>query len=85
MKPSDGFGIVVRTIGLLFVLIGIAYSVTVGILIFGTQSTHQEYGVVAYMLCVILFGVVGLYFLRGAPHIVRFAYPGIKKQIASNQ
>ena len=85
MRPSEGFGIVIRTIGLLFVLAGVTYGVTVVILVLGSQSTHGGYGVVAHSLCFVLFGAVGLYFLRGAPHIVRFAYPETKKKAGNFQ
>jgi len=64
MKPSELYGVVVRTIGLLMVLSGawmaLVGTLTVGLgaLIFGTLALS-----------------VGLWLLRGAESFVRFAYP----------
>lgn len=85
MKPSEAFGVVVRTLGLLFALAGIAYGVTVAILLLGSEATHGGYGVLAYVLCFIMFCGIGLYFLRGAPLIVRFAYRETKEETESFQ
>jgi hypothetical protein len=66
IKPSDVFGIVVRTVGLLL-LLGVAIL---------SLPLRGPYNVAE----LIVFGfptlVVGLWLLRGAPLLVSFAYPG---------
>jgi hypothetical protein len=74
MKPSQVFGIVVRTFGLLFSLYGIWY------LVYGVATTlglpedqpgYEE----SYYLSGIISLAAGLYLLRGAPFLMRFSYP----------
>jgi len=62
MKPSDAFGVVVRSIGLLLFLQGIAMCLV-------------AVGAPGMILLAIPALVVGLWLLRGAQFIVSFAYP----------
>jgi hypothetical protein len=71
MKPSDVFGICVRVIGLLGVLIGAGYvfaALCSALLGQGVQ-TGQD------LLYGLFFSAVGTYLLKGAPHCIRLAYP----------
>ena len=77
MTPRECFGIAVRTIGILvlFASVMYLYSASAVLLVHGMPHT---YPLVSYLgACAVAF-VVGLYFLRGAPHLVRFAYPQAK-------
>lgn len=71
MKPSELFGVMVRTIGLLLVL-----SSAWGLFFAGLNLVLGGPGNVAGM---VIMGVpvfcVGLWLLRGAESFVRFAYP----------
>jgi len=79
MKPSDILGICVRVLGLFGFLGGVGYALGAVCMALWGQSQHQGFYSGQYLLCGIVFGAVGLYFLRGAPHLVRFAYRDEKK------
>ena len=77
MKAKDWFGLIVRVLGLLLAFVGLGYLVS-GLatqLIPGLPSdaTPGQYA----LLGAIVFAL-GAYFLRGAPALVRFAYPASK-------
>jgi hypothetical protein len=76
MKPSDVFGIVVRTVGLLLVLAAAA-SLFVAILGALDGGQHSAAGLAASGFPTLL---VGLWLLRGAPLLVWFAYPDAFKK-----
>lgn len=75
MKPSDVFGICVRIIGLFGILGGIAYIVSGVCLLFSGKTQYTGFYAGTYLLFGVPFIAIGLYLLRGAPHIVKFAYP----------
>jgi len=85
MKPSEVFGVVVRIIGLLFILAGMAYGISVIIVLLGVGSSYKGHGILSYGISFIIFSGTGLFFLRGAPPIVRFAYPETKNTTAAHQ
>ena len=64
MKPSELFGVAVRIIGLM----GLLYLVSNAVVFIGTGAPWQ------LVVRTILLLLLSLYLLRGAPHIVRFAY-----------
>jgi len=73
MKPKDCFGIVVRTIGLFLILFSLFYfygavaaSISPELGRGGTFSYYAGIGVIMLL--------VGLYMLRGASHLIQFAY-----------
>jgi hypothetical protein len=68
MKPHEIFALVVRIVGLLS-LVYILASATVFILL-GLQW--------AFVIKTLVWIAVSLWFLRGAPQLVRFAYPDSK-------
>lgn len=80
MKPSDVFGIFIRVLGLFGIIVGFAYIYSVMHLLFGGQAQYDGVYVGEYILLGIISIVVALYFIRGAPHIVRFAYPKDKEE-----
>jgi hypothetical protein len=78
MKPRDCFGIVVRTIGLLMLFVSGFYLMS-GVAILETQSP-AEWHWSAYLVYGVALFSIGLYMIRGAPHLVRFAYGGEKEE-----
>ena len=75
MKPSDVFGICVRVIGLFGFLGGMAYIIASLCMALWGQAEYRGFQTGQYFVYGIFFGGTGLYFLRGAPFLVRFAYP----------
>lgn len=74
MKTKDLFGLIVRLAGLALCLDGASYVaefIAVQIGYFTLQRTDPMY----YFVLGAGYIIVGLYFLRGAPHFVRYAYP----------
>ena len=74
MKPRDFFGVALRTLGTLFFIVGLIYIASA---IFATiwrdipgRATPSQYLVMGLTIT-----AVSIYFLRGAPHLMRFAYP----------
>jgi hypothetical protein len=65
MKPAELFGVAIRTIG----LISIIYMIGSSTILFGGRMSF------GFWLREILWLALSLYLLRGAPHVVRFAYP----------
>jgi hypothetical protein len=70
MKPSDIFGIVVRTVGLVIALVGLW---TVGWAILNLVGGGP--GTVALLVSGVPELLVGLWLIRGAEPLVRFAFP----------
>jgi hypothetical protein len=74
MKAHECFGVVIRTLGML-VLIAFAvylYSAVVALIAPDARPGSRAldfWGATAVLL------IIGLYLLRGAPHLMRFAYP----------
>ena len=72
MTPRDIFGIILRTFGLALFLWGILYLYSpIGMLAYPEENDGSALGYLLYGGACIL---ISLYFLRGAPHILRFAY-----------
>ena len=78
MTPKDCFGIVVRTIGLLSSLGSMLYLYSALVVLFVHESPHG-YAPAWYFGFFAVLLLFGLYFLRGAPHLTRFAYPSEQK------
>lgn len=73
MNARDAFGLVIRILGLMSVLWGLAEFMSIVYLWMGARS--QGYPGLVYIAAGVVLVVLGMYFLRGAPAIVRFAYP----------
>jgi hypothetical protein len=78
MKPRDCFGIVVRSIGLLLFALGLGYFFSsIWIFFVGPQDAWLVW---TFSGLGIVYFAIRLYLLRGAPHVVRFAYGGEKEE-----
>ena len=73
MTPRDIFGLVIRLIGLALFVLGLSYLYSPIAMVFRPSST--DYPMSEYILFGVICVLVGAYFVRGAPHILRFAYP----------
>jgi hypothetical protein len=73
MSARDAFGLILRVLGLLGVLWGIFYLGSIVYWLLGTRV--PGYTIYHYIAAAFLTLGVGLYLLRGAPHLVRFAFP----------
>jgi hypothetical protein len=74
MSAKDWFGLIVRVFGLAGTLWGFFYLMSVLYYLMGGHPT-PGYTVYHYLLAAIVTLVPSVYFLRGAPHLIRFAYP----------
>lgn len=74
MKPSEVFGIVVRVFGLALTLYSL-WSVVTNIAFSLSVEGSAGGGMGWFVVSAILSLLVGIYLLRGAPHLVRFSYP----------
>jgi hypothetical protein len=77
MKPSDMFGIVIRSFGLCLVLYAVWYLVYGVATSCGLPEDAPGYGI-SYYISGIVSLVLGLYLLRGATLLIKFAYPNEK-------
>jgi len=79
LKPEDIFGIIVRVCGLSILICAIWYLVYGIATLLGLPEDVPGYGT-GYFISGVIFLIMGLYLLRGAPGLLRFAYPAIKKR-----
>jgi hypothetical protein len=84
MKPRDCFGVVIRTIGLLLLIVSALYLNSALVTMIGRESSHAATPAY-YLVASALTAGIGLYFLRGAPHLMRFAYGEEKSDSATSQ
>jgi len=68
MKPQELFAVAVRVVGLLSLL----YLVFTSLMFFAAGVSWQ------FVVRSLIWALVSLWFLRGAPQLVRFAYPDEK-------
>jgi hypothetical protein len=74
MTPRECFGIAIRTIGILLLFASVMYLYSaLALLLF--SGMPRNYPLVSYLGASAVVFIVGIYFLRGAPRLVRFAYP----------
>ncbi|HEY0073578.1 MAG TPA: hypothetical protein VGB77_05705 [Abditibacteriaceae bacterium] len=72
MKGQELFGVIVRTLGLIFILVGLLCFI--GAILQGFQAvSSKDDGQVCFLVGVAL-SLVGWFFLRNASIFVRFAY-----------
>ena len=74
MKPKDILGIIIRVIGIVLFLLSIWYLVA-GVALLVNPELRPEYHARQYFVSGSIGFILGLYFLRGAPHLLRFCYP----------
>lgn len=84
MKPSDVFGIVVRTIGLCVSLLGGLYILGFLLLAVGMLNLGYHGPPTDYLVYGLGFVIAGSGLLRGAPWIVSFGYPS-DSNLSENQ
>jgi hypothetical protein len=73
MNAKDYFSLALRVIGFLTLAHGLRDLLDYGLMLLGYTSTHSA--LAYYLILGLLYSGVGLYLLRGAPLIVKFAYP----------
>lgn len=73
MNAKNYFSLALRVIGFLTLAHGLRDLLDYGLILLGYTSTHSAFAY--YLILGLLYCVVGLYLLRGAPLIVNFAYP----------
>ncbi len=78
MKPHDVFGIIVRMFGLSLTVYAIWYLLYGFATMAGLPQNQAGIGV-SFFISGGMFLVVGLYLLRGAPALMRYAYPTSNK------
>jgi hypothetical protein len=78
MKPRDSFGVVLRTVGIITLFVSGLYLYSAGVALLAPDTPHASTPP-RYFLVFAITLVIGLYFLRGAPHLMRFAYGDDKK------
>ena len=74
MRAKEWFELALRVVGVVVLLYGVGYLLDSSLFRLGYFSypdTTSGY----YLIVGIAYTVVGLYLLRGAPHLVSFAYP----------
>jgi hypothetical protein len=76
MRPPEAFGIILRILGL-FMMVYCLWSLFLGIAIY-SSSEVADLGMVWSFIIPIVGIPLGLYLLRGAPHVLRFSYPSEK-------
>jgi hypothetical protein len=74
MKPSQAFGVVVRSLGLLAWIAAIAYAVSSALAFFWPTYRSGLSPWWHYLLGVVEFGILGTVLVRKAEWLVRLAY-----------
>ena len=74
MTPTKGFGVVVRSVGLMLLVYSVWYLLYGAATILGMEGTQTEWRTGYFVSGGFLLSV-SLYLLRGARHLVRFCYP----------
>ena len=73
MKAKEIFGLILRVLGLFGLLYGGFYLLTCLYILTGYPE-REGFGIPQYFVAGVGYVLVGLYFLRGAPHLFRIAY-----------
>lgn len=79
MRAEEWFALAVRVVGVVIFLYGVGYILD-GSLFHLDFFNFQESSPAYYLIAGICYGFVGLYLMRGASHIVRFAYPEAEEE-----
>jgi len=74
MRVEEWFALALRIIGVVIFLFGVSFLID-GFLFRLGYFTYPESSPGYYLIAGLAHGVVGLYLMRGAASIVRFAYP----------
>jgi hypothetical protein len=79
MRVEEAFMLALRIVGVIVFLNGIGYLLDGSLFRLGVFN-YPESSPAYYLIAGISYGIVGLYLMRGAPHIVRFAYPAEEEE-----
>ena len=82
MKSQDYFSLGLRIIGVFTLAHGLRDLVDFGLMLLGYTGTRSSFAY--YLILGLLYSVVGLYLLRGAPLIVNFAYPRDREETSED-
>ena len=74
MSVEQWLGLALRIVGAIVCLYGVGYLVD-GALFHLEYFIYADSTVNYYIVVGLLYCAAGIYLLRGAPHVVRFAYP----------
>ena len=80
MKPRDIFGLIVRSFGLGIFLFGMWYLLSALSDLAGIDTPRDKDEMRAFFPIGAACVLVAVYFLRGAPHLVRFCYPEVRDE-----
>jgi hypothetical protein len=75
MKPKQAFGLAVRVIGLMVILVAVLYFVSAFVVLIDPTCRPNLSPSWQYFAAGVGNFLIGLYLLRGASHVVNFAYP----------
>jgi len=75
MKPKHAFGVAVRVVGLIIILVSVLYFVSAIIVFIDPTYRPNLAPAWHYFVDAVVELLIGLYLLRGGAHIVRFAFP----------
>ena len=76
MQPRQAFGVAIRVMGLLTSVASLLWLLSAIIVFFVPDYRANVAPAWHYLLSGVIALVLGLYCLRGARHVVSFAYPG---------
>jgi len=80
MQPHQALGVAIRVIGLLTVVASLLWLLSAVIVLFMPNYRADVAPAWHYLLSGVIALVLGLYLLRGARHVVAFAYPGSEEK-----
>lgn len=75
MQPHQSFGVAIRVIGVLTSVASLLWLLSAIIVFFAPTYRANVTPAWHYLLAGVIALVIGLYLLRGARHVVAFAYP----------
>ena len=73
MKPRELFGVVIRSVGLLMLIGGLLYLYSALVTLLAPDTPRASSPMIYLGACLVWLAL-GAYLLRGAPHLLRFAY-----------
>jgi len=79
MSPRESFGVAIRIIGLIISIIALLYFLSAVLIILVPNYKPHTSPAWHYLLSGGVGLALGLYLLRGASHVMRFAYPQEKE------
>lgn len=74
MTPKDCFGVAVRIVGLVVILLGIREFCSFAVIVTGPRVAPYSPPPV-YLSLTVVYLVVGIYLVHGAPPLINWCYP----------